>query len=62
MMLKNFIFYAFSNSINAWTATEGAGEVFKVFGIVSLSVLATCIPMCKFPKTLSLSGSFAMID
>lgn len=48
MMLKNFLFYAFSNFINTWAATDGAGAVFRVFGIVSLVLLGLCIPMCKF--------------
>lgn len=48
-MLKNFLFYAFSEFINTWTAEQGGGAVFRVFGIVSLAMLATCIPMCKFP-------------
>lgn len=48
MMLKNFMFYGFSTFINKWAATEGAGAVFRTFGITSLCLLATCIPMCKF--------------
>ena len=52
MMLKNFCFYAFSTFINTWAEEKGAGEVFKVFGIVSLALLATCIPMCKFRECL----------
>lgn len=47
MMVKNFLFYAFSNFINTWTAVAGAGTVFQVFGIVSLALLALCIPMCE---------------
>lgn len=47
MMLKNFLFYGFSNFINTWAGEAGPGEVFKVFGIVSLALLALCIPMCK---------------
>lgn len=47
MMLKNFLFYAFSNFINTWAAEAGAGSVFRVFGIVSLALLALCVPMCK---------------
>jgi hypothetical protein len=48
MMLKNFLFYGFSTFINTWTATDGAGTVFRTWGITSLCMLATCIPMCKF--------------
>lgn len=51
MMLKNFLFYAFSNFINTWEAEAGPGEVFRVFGIVSLALLALCIPMCEFSLT-----------
>jgi hypothetical protein len=47
MMLKNFLFYGFSTFINTWAGEAGAGEIFKVFGIVSVSLLATCIPMCE---------------
>jgi len=46
-MLKNFLFYAFSTFINKWTAEDGAGFVFRTWGIVSLCLLATCIPMCE---------------
>ncbi|KKY29919.1 putative mfs transporter [Diaporthe ampelina] len=48
MMLKNFLFYAFSTFINTWAAEAGSGEVFRVFGIVSLVLIALCIPMCKY--------------
>ncbi|OCL10794.1 MFS general substrate transporter, partial [Glonium stellatum] len=47
MMTKNFMFYAFSTFINDWAASSGPGEVFKVFGICSLVLLISCIPMCK---------------
>lgn len=50
MMLKNFLFFAFSNFINSWAAEAGAGAVFQVFGIISLALLAVCIPMCKSPE------------
>lgn len=52
MMLKNFLFYAFSTFINTWAAEAGGGEVFRVFGIVSLVLIALCIPMCEFPPLL----------
>ena len=51
-MVKNFLFYAFSTFINSWAAKSGAGEVFKTWGIVSLCLLATCIPMCKSLRRL----------
>lgn len=57
MMLKNFLFYGFSNFINTWAGEAGPGEVFKVFGIVSLALLALCIPMCKYSAALCLSLS-----
>jgi hypothetical protein len=47
MMLKNFLFYGFSTFINKWTAVDGAGFVFRTWGIVSLCLLATSIPMCE---------------
>jgi hypothetical protein len=47
MMLKNFLFYGFSTFINKWAAVDGAGFVFRTFGITSLCLLATSIPMCK---------------
>lgn len=47
MMLKNFLFYAFSTFINTWAAEKGGGEVFRVFGITSLALMTLCIPMCK---------------
>ncbi|KAL1879155.1 hypothetical protein Daus18300_001734 [Diaporthe australafricana] len=50
MMLKNFLFYAFSTFINTWAGEAGGGEVFKVFGIVSLVLIALCIPMYIFGK------------
>ncbi|KAK3937843.1 major facilitator superfamily domain-containing protein [Diplogelasinospora grovesii] len=50
MMLKNFLFYGFSTFINTWAAEKGAGDVFRVFGIVSVALLATSIPMYIFGK------------
>ncbi|TPX08851.1 uncharacterized protein E0L32_009669 [Thyridium curvatum] len=50
MMLKNFLFYGFSTFINTWAGQKGAGTVFRTFGIVSLCLLATCIPMYIFGK------------
>ncbi|KAG8159913.1 hypothetical protein KVR01_010550 [Diaporthe batatas] len=50
MMLKNFLFYAFSTFINTWAGEAGGGEVFRVFGIVSLVLIALCIPMYIFGK------------
>ncbi|CAK7221117.1 hypothetical protein SBRCBS47491_004418 [Sporothrix bragantina] len=50
MMLKNFIFYGFSMFINTWAAEDGAGAVFRTFGIVTAALMATCIPMYIFGK------------
>ncbi|KAF2463590.1 MFS general substrate transporter, partial [Lindgomyces ingoldianus] len=48
MMIKNFLFYAFSTFINDWMAKKGPGNMCKVFGIVTLCGFTTCVPMCKF--------------
>jgi uncharacterized membrane protein YhaH (DUF805 family) len=45
---SSFLFYAFSVFENNWAAEKGPGNVFQTFGITSLCLLATCIPMCKF--------------
>lgn len=52
MMIKNFLFYAFSTMMNSWAATAGPGMVFRTWGIVSICLLATTIPMCKFNYSL----------
>jgi hypothetical protein len=48
MMIKNFLFYAFSEFVNDWAATKGPDEMTRVFGIVTVCGFATCLPMCKF--------------
>ena len=50
MMVKNFIFYAFSTIMNNWASRAGAGAVTRTWGIVSLCLIATCIPMYIFGK------------
>jgi hypothetical protein len=60
MMLKNFLFYAFSTFINTWAAEAGGGEVFRVFGIVSLVLIALCIPMCKHRPLLIRDQMYVM--
>ncbi|KAF2727458.1 MFS transporter-like protein [Polyplosphaeria fusca] len=50
MMLKNFLFYAFSEFVNEWTAEKGPAEVTRVFGIVTLCGFVSCIPMYVFGK------------
>ncbi|KAF2201690.1 MFS general substrate transporter [Delitschia confertaspora ATCC 74209] len=41
MVFKNLLFYGFSYFVNDWTAEKGPGEVFYVFGGVSLAMMAT---------------------
>ncbi|ORY17945.1 major facilitator superfamily domain-containing protein [Clohesyomyces aquaticus] len=50
MMIKNFLFYAFSTFINDWMAKEGPSHMCKVFGIVTLCGFTTCVPMYIFGK------------
>ncbi|KAF2178991.1 MFS general substrate transporter [Zopfia rhizophila CBS 207.26] len=50
MMIKNFLFYAFSTFVNEWAAEKGPGEMCKVFGIVTLCGFTTCVPMYAFGK------------
>jgi len=50
MMIKNFIFYAFSTFINEYAAKEGPAHMCKVFGIVTLCGFTTCVPMYVFGK------------
>lgn len=47
MMVKNFMFYAFSTFVNTWSSQKGSATVFRTFGIVTLCLMFTCIPMCK---------------
>lgn len=48
MMIKNFVFYAFSTFINDFAAEKGPGHMCRVFGIVTLCGFTTCVPMCKY--------------
>ncbi|KFY24083.1 hypothetical protein V491_02292, partial [Pseudogymnoascus sp. VKM F-3775] len=50
MTVKNLMFYGFSYFMNDWATQDGAGAVFKVYGIVSLCFLATNIPMYVLGK------------
>ncbi|KAH7026872.1 major facilitator superfamily domain-containing protein [Macrophomina phaseolina] len=50
MTAKNLLFYGFSTFVNTWVATDGPPEIFRVYGIVSLCIVATCIPMYVFGK------------
>ncbi|KAF2640659.1 serine/threonine kinase 16 [Massarina eburnea CBS 473.64] len=50
MMIKNFIFYAFSTFINDFAASQGPGHMARVFGTVTLCGFTTCVPMYVFGK------------
>lgn len=49
MMIKNFLFYAFSTSINEFAAEHGAANMCKIWGIITVCGFLTCVPMCKCP-------------
>jgi hypothetical protein len=46
-MIKNFLFYGFSQFVNDFVAEKGAGHMCRVFGAVTLCGFVTCVPMCK---------------
>ncbi|BCS26847.1 uncharacterized protein APUU_51558A [Aspergillus puulaauensis] len=48
MASKNFLFYGFSEFINDWTERQGPSEVLRVFGIVTMCIMATSLVLCKF--------------
>lgn len=50
MMIKNFLFYAFSTFINDFAAEKGPGHMCRIFGIVTMVGFLTCIPMYIFGK------------
>ncbi|KAH8652987.1 major facilitator superfamily domain-containing protein [Ilyonectria robusta] len=50
MMVKNFMFYAFSTFVNDWVARAGPGRLFQTWGIVACALIATSIPMYIFGK------------
>ncbi|KAF1967348.1 MFS general substrate transporter [Bimuria novae-zelandiae CBS 107.79] len=50
MMLKNFLFYAFSTFINEFVATRGPAHMCRVWGIVTVCGFVTCVPMYVFGK------------
>lgn len=54
MTAKNLLFYGFSTFVNSWVAADGPAKIFEVYGIVSLCIVATCIPMCELKLLLSL--------
>ncbi|KAF2243389.1 serine/threonine kinase 16 [Trematosphaeria pertusa] len=49
MMIKNFLFYAFSTFVNEFAA-EGPGHMCRVFGIVTICGFTTCVPMYVLGK------------
>ncbi|OMP82082.1 Protein HOL1, partial [Diplodia seriata] len=50
MTAKNLLFYGFSTFVNSWVADEGPARMFMVYGVVSLCIVATCVPMYVFGK------------
>lgn len=50
MMMKNFLFYAFSSFINDFAARKGPAHMARVFGIATLAGFTTCVPMYVFGK------------
>jgi hypothetical protein len=48
MMIKNFLFYAFSTFINEFAAERGPGHMARVWGICTVCGFVTCVPMCKW--------------
>ncbi|PSN67779.1 MFS general substrate transporter [Corynespora cassiicola Philippines] len=50
MMIKNFLFYAFSTFVNEYAAEKGPGHMCRVWGIVTLCGFTTCVPMYIFGK------------
>ncbi|KAF2676267.1 MFS general substrate transporter [Lentithecium fluviatile CBS 122367] len=50
MMLKNFLFYAFSTFVNELVATRGPGYMCRLFGTITLCGFVTCVPMYIFGK------------
>lgn len=48
MMLKNFLFYAFSTFINEFAASHGPAHMCKLWGIITVCGFISCIPMCEF--------------
>ncbi|KAF2502681.1 MFS transporter-like protein [Lophium mytilinum] len=50
MMLKNFLFYAYSYFMNDWAASAGPAQVFEVFGGVYFALALTTIPLYIFGK------------
>lgn len=49
MMIKNFLFYAFSTFINDFAAEKGPAHMCRTWGIITICGFTTCIPMCKSP-------------
>lgn len=47
MMFKNLLFFGFARFVNSWVAEDGPQSIFRVYGIISVCLAATSIPMCK---------------
>ncbi|KAJ5032711.1 uncharacterized protein L3040_009305 [Drepanopeziza brunnea f. sp. 'multigermtubi'] len=50
IILKNFLFYAYSYFVNDWTADAGPAEVFFVFGGAVIALTLTTIPLYVYGK------------
>ena len=50
MMFKNFLFFGYSYFVNNWTATAGPGEVFYVWGGLTLFLALTTVPLYIYGK------------
>lgn len=50
MMFKNFLFFGYSYFVNNWTAIKGPGEVFYVWGGLTLFLALTTLPLYIYGK------------
>ncbi|KGO43025.1 Major facilitator superfamily domain, general substrate transporter [Penicillium expansum] len=50
MMFKNLLFFGFARFMNSWVAEDGPQSIFRVYGIISVCLAATSIPMYIFGK------------
>ncbi|KAJ5971319.1 Major facilitator superfamily domain general substrate transporter [Penicillium vulpinum] len=50
MTFKNLLFFGFARFVNSWAAEDGAQSIFRAYGIISLCLVATLIPMYIFGK------------
>lgn len=47
MTIKNLLFYGFSNFMNDWAADDGPSQVLKTYGIVTMCIMGTSLPICE---------------